>query len=318
MPLHFIINLGNITIIIIVIIITAIIMIIRNNDKANHSTVQGYGFAVHTDYHPHTANNVFLSILQSSVKPKKGRFAIVNAWRNISDQPITQNDLALCDARSLVAPDDFIDTEFKTEAYGVNLQYRLNYQNAHRHRWYYYPLMTKDEFLLFKQYDSKRDITGRYCFHSALNSPSENQNLPTRQSIEVRVLLFFAQTEGEVNTCPEIGHSSNNNQGSTTASLGYNPFKWVFNLFSPSDISIEEGCRRCENAIVYLSYWPKDIVIYVKARKGRPEAAEELAVALAEDKQNHLKMRYYNYIIHHHYHNHHHHNHFIYTQTHFR
>ena len=242
---------------------------------------------MHTDYHHHSANELFLSILQSEVNVKKGRFAIVNGWRNISDIPVAQNDLAVLDENSLVKPDDCIDTEFKTDTY-TNLQYRLNYHNARNHRWYYYPKMTKDEVLLFKQYDSKTDISGRFCFHSALNSPIESQNLATRQSIEVRAILFFSQREGQINTCPEI-----NNYSSKSSSNPSSYLDWIFaNLFGPSDISVEEGCRRCENAIVYLSYWPKDIVMYIKARKDRPEAAEELAIALAEDKHNHLKIRH--------------------------
>ena len=148
--------------------------------------------------------------------------------------------------------------------------------------------MTSQEVLIFKQYDSKTSIGGRFCFHTALNSPLDtNPHLPTRQSCEVRALLFFAQREDEPNTCPEVKpHSS----GAGSSSGGY--FSWVLNLFSPSDITVDEGARRCENAIVYLSWWPKDIVLYIKMRKDRPEAAEELATRLAEDRHNHLKMRH--------------------------
>ena len=42
---------------------------------------------------------------------KSGRFLYLNAWRNISDTPIGNNHLAVCDETSLVAPDDYIPTD---------------------------------------------------------------------------------------------------------------------------------------------------------------------------------------------------------------
>ena len=44
-------------------------------------------------------------------KYKSGRFLYLNAWRNISDTPIGNNHLAVCDQTSLVAPDDYIPTD---------------------------------------------------------------------------------------------------------------------------------------------------------------------------------------------------------------
>ena len=269
---------------------------IRNNDKKDsNSNVQGYANGVHTDYTSYSANHLFLSLYQSEQQPKKGRYAIINAWRNISDIPIQQNDLAICDERSLIKPDDYIELEFITNNYST-LQYRLNDINSKHHRWYYYPKMTKDEVLLFKQYDSKTDITGRYCFHTSLNSiVSLDEVYNTRESIEIRAIVFYNDDD---NTCPEriIGYDYINNKMKDDDDTNDNTTKstsilsWLFNT-SP-DISIDEGCKRVENSIVYLSYWPKEIVAYIKAGKHRPEASLELATALADDKKNHLKMRH--------------------------
>ena len=44
-------------------------------------------------------------------KYKSGRFLYLNAWRNISDTPIGNNHLAVCDQTSLVAPDDYIPVD---------------------------------------------------------------------------------------------------------------------------------------------------------------------------------------------------------------
>ena len=266
---------------------------IRNNDKVNHNSIQGYALGVHTDYTSYSANDLFLKLYQSEVQPKKGRFAIINVWRNISDTPVAQNDIALLDERSLVKPDDYIELEFTTDTYST-LQYRLNDTNSSKHRWYYYPSMTKDEVLLFKQYDSKTDIGSRFCFHTAMNTLGDSY--PTRESIEIRAIVFFA--DDAVNSCPERvkGYdylNTNKNTEEVADSNKSNPFSifgWLFSTLG--DVSVEEGARRCENAIVYLSYWPKDIVAYIKAGKNRPEAALELAQALADDKKNHLKIRH--------------------------
>jgi hypothetical protein len=40
---------------------------------------------------------------------RRGRFCIINAWRNISDSPILDFHLAMCDATTVVAPDDFVE-----------------------------------------------------------------------------------------------------------------------------------------------------------------------------------------------------------------
>ena len=168
----------------------------------------------------------------------------------------------------------------------------MNHTNSNKHRWYYYPSMTKDEVLLFKQYDSKTDNIGsRFCFHTAMNTLGDSY--PTRESIEIRAIVFFA--DESINTCPERvkGHdylNKNNDTEEVAETKNNSIFGWLFG--SLADVSVEEGARRCENAIVYLSYWPKDIVAYIKAGKNRPEAALELAQALADDKKNHLKIRH--------------------------
>ena len=55
---------------------------------------------------------------------KSGRFLYLNAWRNISDMPIGNNHLAVCDETSLVAPDDYIPTDlFFGQGHSV-VQYR--------------------------------------------------------------------------------------------------------------------------------------------------------------------------------------------------
>ena len=62
------------------------------------------------------------------------------------------------------------------------------------HRWFYYPEMTGDEVLAFKDFQLfKRDAEPAVeaCFHSAFEHPDTPDNAPARQSCEHRVSVFF-------------------------------------------------------------------------------------------------------------------------------
>ena len=75
--------------------------------------------------------------------------------------------------------------------------------NAKKHKWYYYPQMTKDEVLLFKMFDSDTSLSGRMCFHTAFSDMSISPaTVPCRQSIEIRAFCYFP--DYSPNTCPDI------------------------------------------------------------------------------------------------------------------
>jgi len=132
-----------------------------------------------------------------------GRFAIINVWRNIAQEPVATNPLALCDAHT-VAPEDLVVFE-------IHYQDRIgeNYFARHstRHRWYYYPAITGTEALLIKQWDSDGrlartqgaesdadDEAGAPCtfsFHSAFEDPDTPADAPDRWSIEVRCMVVY-------------------------------------------------------------------------------------------------------------------------------
>ncbi|HJU28503.1 MAG TPA: CmcJ/NvfI family oxidoreductase, partial [Candidatus Binataceae bacterium] len=59
------------------------------------------------------------------------------------------------------------------------------------HRWYYFPLMRRDEALLLKCYDSAADGRARFTAHSAFEDPSSPPDAPPRESIEARTLAFW-------------------------------------------------------------------------------------------------------------------------------
>jgi hypothetical protein len=116
----------------------------------------------------------------------QGRVAIVNLWRPIR-HVAASSPLALCDSRSIdprdLVPSDLVYPDKVGETYA--------FVHNERHRWYYFPLMTPDEVLLIKIYDSAGDDIARLTAHTAFDDPSSPADAPARASIELRALLFF-------------------------------------------------------------------------------------------------------------------------------
>merc|ERR1712012_1363486 len=115
-----------------------------------------------------------------------GRFAFINVWRNIVDEPVQRSPLAVCDTRSVPASDHFVYELRFPDRTGEN--YSLCFNEAHM--WYYYPRMVKDEALVFKVYD-KREDGPRFVFHTAFEDPLATPESPPRKSIEIRGIAFF-------------------------------------------------------------------------------------------------------------------------------
>ncbi|MEM7155803.1 MAG: CmcJ/NvfI family oxidoreductase [Myxococcota bacterium] len=113
------------------------------------------------------------------------RFAIVQVWRP-TGPPIEQFPLALCDARSLDAA-DLIAAE-RRHPNRVGEIYQVSY--SPRHRWYGFAGMRRDEALVFKVFDSRRDVA-RFTAHTSYADPSTPAEPAPRESIEVRTLAFF-------------------------------------------------------------------------------------------------------------------------------
>jgi hypothetical protein len=116
----------------------------------------------------------------------KGRVAIVNLWRPIGET-VQSSPLALCDSRSIALNDlvasDLVYPDKVGETYALVFN--------PRHRWYYFPNMTPDEYLLLKIYDSAGDGIARLTAHTAFDDPTSPADAPLRRSIELRALLFF-------------------------------------------------------------------------------------------------------------------------------
>ena len=118
------------------------------------------------------------------------RFAYYNVWRALSPPP-QDIPLAVCDARTvshsdLADADSILDTPGEPESSAVVVVVRYN----PRHRWSYFPDMSRDEVLVFKSYDSD---PGQPCQvpHSAFKDPSCPPGVEHRTSVEMRAVAFW-------------------------------------------------------------------------------------------------------------------------------
>ena len=178
----------------------------KDNADGNgfNTSVQPYAIGVHRDSSRHAAEEAFLRFAGNAVDAKfcKGRFVYINAWRNITTDPIENNHLAVCDETGLASPDDYLASDLFMPGARL-MQYGLSDHDAAKHRWYYYfPKMQLDEVLLFKQFDSDTALPGRMTFHTAFVDPTVRPDPPERQSIECRAFLFFP--DFEPNTCSAL------------------------------------------------------------------------------------------------------------------
>jgi hypothetical protein len=131
-----------------------------------------------------------------------GRFALINVWRNIADEPVATHALALCDAQTVTPKDLSVFELHYADRVGENY---FSKQDP-GHEWYYYPAMTRDEAILIKQWDSAGPLAQSkgqrpdsddpqapctFSFHNSFDDASTPLNAPARWSIEVRCVVIY-------------------------------------------------------------------------------------------------------------------------------
>ncbi|EJF63737.1 hypothetical protein BD309DRAFT_182545 [Dichomitus squalens] len=116
------------------------------------------------------------------------RFQIINLWRPIHhaawDWP-----LALCDYRTVDRSNDLVPTTLKyPDRDGETFSVKFNPAN----KWRYLRGMEPDEIVLIKCYDSQDDgKTAIFTPHTAFEDPTTPKDAPLRESIELRLLVFY-------------------------------------------------------------------------------------------------------------------------------
>jgi hypothetical protein len=131
---------------------------------------------------------------------RRGRLVVLNFWRPLNHEPLLRNHLAVLDATS-VGDDDVVLCRHpaKGENYSFLKYYRLPVPFINTlirpnvtHKWYYFPGMTRDETMVFKNYDSHAPMPKNGVgMHSSFNDPQTPADAPPRESIETRVVCFW-------------------------------------------------------------------------------------------------------------------------------
>jgi hypothetical protein len=119
----------------------------------------------------------------------EGRLVSYNLWRALTPPP-QDFPLALCDLRT-VREEHLVraDSINNPASVGQSVEFYLATFDP-GHRWCYFSDLTRDEVLVFQQFDTS--ATGPSgCPHTAFRNPACNQPVATRLSAEARAYVFF-------------------------------------------------------------------------------------------------------------------------------
>ena len=163
---------------------------VRTADESHHADrwVRQTVHAVHNDYTELSAPQRVRDLLPADEAKAalQRRFAIIQTWRSIAPA-IESEPLALCDGRT-IPETGFIRNQRRYRDRTAET-YHITHNPAHR--WYYFPLMTRAEALVFKVFDSDASAGVRYTAHTAFDDPTSPPDAPPRESIETRTFAFF-------------------------------------------------------------------------------------------------------------------------------
>jgi hypothetical protein len=119
------------------------------------------------------------------------RYALYNMWRAVTPPP-QDFPLAVCDARTIAPGDEVTVTAVTRERGRGDIRHdTTGYVYNPAHRWHYYRDMTPAEVVVFKAHDTDTGRAGRVP-HTAFTDPTCPPGTPTRASVEMRGLAFFA------------------------------------------------------------------------------------------------------------------------------
>ena len=147
----------------------------------------GYARFVHCDYNMKRLKEMSEDVLAAhGVTPDPNwTYVWFNTWQPF-DNPAINNPLAFIDWQSLPADDviDYYYTGRNRDSLVAAPVYNPD------HRWCYFPDMTTEEILLFKQMDGRLNRSV-YCPHTSFDVPDTPEDSPPRRSCEVRLLAVF-------------------------------------------------------------------------------------------------------------------------------
>ena len=126
--------------------------------------------------------------------PDERHFESINIWRSTKlDELIETMPLAVCDMRSIDPNDIVFGDGMNTgniKQYTKVVDQRIVHSPGQR--WYYFPDMSPDEVLIFRQYDTRQETLNlRTVFHQAVKDPNTRSKAPMRSTIEVRMQAIY-------------------------------------------------------------------------------------------------------------------------------
>lgn len=147
----------------------------------------------HVDIHACAVEGLVEKLLGSETcaKVMKNRVQVMNVWRPIGSNPITQKPLAICDYRS-VNPDRDVHHYTVRGAKLHAAGYLMSRDPEDRHQWYYLNNMRPDEMYVFKMADTKLDVA-RFACHTAFIKENESEPNVEEKSVELRCLILYDQ-----------------------------------------------------------------------------------------------------------------------------
>jgi len=142
---------------------------------------------VHVDYSPSESIAVLRQLFPAKENSVR-RFQVLSFWRAIS-HPAYDSPVVLCDYRTVNMQKDLVPVRLvlpHKEVEVVSSKYNEN------HKWGYFYAVRPEEVLLIKAYDSAEDDSIAFCCpHTSFEDPATPKGSPLRESIELRMLVFY-------------------------------------------------------------------------------------------------------------------------------
>jgi hypothetical protein len=128
---------------------------------------------------------------EEAKKAMHNRLQMINIWRPVGPNPITNIPLALCDYRSVDVDKDMHVVQYRGTPNSLS-GYQMSYNAQGIQKWYYLSQMRSDEMFVFKIFDSRPDVA-QFGAHSAFVNKDALPMDVEQKSVEVRCLVFYDQ-----------------------------------------------------------------------------------------------------------------------------
>lgn len=112
----------------------------------------------------------------------------MNTWRPV--KTVHRDPLALADATTVPASDYQLRARKFPSGVESGNYIMSHANNEEQHQWYYMHEMSPNDLVVFKGYDTKQDLPGWRCPHTAVVLEG-TESLPPRESIECRAVCFW-------------------------------------------------------------------------------------------------------------------------------